>query len=901
MFDTPSEPRCKPPTKGLFMNCARAFRALLASLLLPATVPASAQSPGRYPYRDSTRAIPDRVSDLLSRMSPAEKFWQLFMVPGSLDDPAHDYSHGIFGLQVAPVGDSPTSGAALSHAERINAIQRYFVERTRLGIPIIPFDEGLHGLPRAGATAFPQAIGLAATWDSGLVHRVATAIARETRSRGIRQILSPVVNIASDVRWGRTEETYGEDPYLAGLMARAYVGAVERAGVVATPKHFVANVGDGGRDSYPIEVSERKLEETFFPPFRAALAAGARSIMTAYNSVDGLPSTQNPWLLTDRLKGAWGFTGFVISDAAATGGATVLHMTEESTESAAIHAWRAGLDVVFQSSWEQYSPYWNAFQRLPATDSTLNAAVSRVLRVKFALGLFDAPYADPDSAAYWNGHPEHRALALAAARESIVLLKNREGRLPLSRGLKSVAVIGPDAVEARLGGYSGPGNQVATIFEGVRSRLGAGRVRFAPGPGREAREYLVVPAGALSSLPGGEPGPGLLGEYFDQPNLAGSPVVVRVDSQVDFSWTFTPPAPAIPLDWYSVRWTGTLTVPRSGLIRLGVEGNDGYRLYLDSRLAIDNWTKRTGGARLADVHLAPGSRHAIRLEFFEASGNGRVRLIWDTGGSRRWRSLVDSAVALAGRSQAAIVVAGIEEGEFRDRADLGLPGHQVELIQRVARTGVPVIVVLVGGSAITMADWLDRVDGVIDAWYPGEAGGTAVTDVLFGDYNPGGRLPIAFPVAAGQLPLYYNHKPTGRGDDYVDLTGLPQFPFGFGLSYTSFEYSGLRIEPGTIAREGTALVRCLVRNIGRMAGDEVVQLYLRDMIASVARPVLELKGVARVHLEPGEEREVTFPLSKDDLGMLDRQRRWVVEPGSFRVAVGASSRDIRLRGLLTVQ
>ena len=880
----------------------RALRCLIACwalLLLPRL--ALAQANPAAAYRDSRLPIAERVHDLLGRMTQAEKFWQLFMTPGSLDDPAHDYSTGVFGLQIAPVGNAIGPAAAREHAARINAIQRYFAERTRLGIPIIPFEEGLHGLPRAGATAFPQAIALAATWDTGLVARVAGAIARETRSRGIRQVLSPVVNLANDVRWGRVEETYGEDPYLAGLMARAYVGTMERAGVVTTPKHFVANVGEGGRDSYPIEVSERRLEEYFFPPFRAALAAGARSIMTAYNSVDGRPATQNRWLLSDRLKGAWGFGGFVISDAAATGGATVLHLTEPGTAAAAQHALEAGLDVIFQSSWEQHRPYWDAFQRHLIADSIVDAAVARVLRVKFALGLFDSPYVDPDSAAYWNGHADHRALALAAARASMVLLKNDKDVLPLSGALRSLAVIGTDAAEGRLGGYSGPGNQVATILDGIRQRLGPSRVRYAAGPGRLAQEYVVVPASALTTAHEGGFLAGLRGEYFDQPSLAGEPAVTRVDSQVDFAWTFTPAGPGIPLDWYSVRWTGTLTAPRSGVTRIGVEGNDGYRLYLDDRLVLDNWTKRTAGVRLAAVHLRPRSSHAIRLEFFETTGNGRVRLVWDGGITQGWRASIDSAVALARQSQVAIVVAGVEEGEFRDRARLALPGHQVELIQSVARTGTPVVVVLTGGSAITMSEWLDQVDGVIDAWYPGEVAGTAVADVLFGDYNPGGRLPITFPIAEGQLPLYYNHKPTGRGDDYVDLTGAPLFPFGFGLSYTTFEYSALRIEPGIIDRSGTAVVRCRVKNSGRRAGDEVIQLYLRDLLATVARPVLELKGFQRVHLEPGEEREVAFSLSTAELRMLDERLQWVVEPGTFRIAVGASSRDIRLKGVLTVE
>lgn len=865
-----------------------------AGLLALGIASAQAQS---VTYRDSTLPVAARVRDLLGRMTLEEKFWQLFMIPGDLDNPANDYSNGVFGLQISTGPRTPgasqasrddsTSPAriARAHAERINAIQRYFVERTRLGVPIIPFEEALHGLTREGATMFPQAIGLAATWDTALVARVARAIARETGSRGIRQVLSPVVNIASDVRWGRVEETYGEDPYLSSRMGEAFVAQFEKLGIVATPKHLVANVGEGGRDSYPIDLDARTLEERFYPPFRAAIDRGhARSVMSAYNSVDGSPATQNRALLTDKLKRDWGFSGFVISDAAATGGATVLHMTEASTATAAKHAFESGLDVVFQSSFEQHRPYLDAFRRGLIADSVIDAAVARVLRAKFELGLFERPFVDADSAAFWNGHREHRALALEAARASIVLLRNEGQTLPLRRSLRSVAVIGVDAVEARLGGYSSAGNDRVSVLAGIREKLGAAAVRYAPGPGRMATEYVAIPTASLA---------GIRGEYFDNNRLEGEPRIVRADPQIDFRWTLNSPGRGIPFDWYSVRWTGKLTVPRSGVRRIGVEGNDGYRLYLDGKLVIDNWTKRSYGSRLVDVRLAPGSAHDVRLEYFESTGNARVKLVWDAGVTNDWRAKIDSAVAVARRSDVAIVVAGIEEGEFRDRAFLSLPGHQEELIERIAAAGKRVIVVLVGGSAITMSRWLDRVDGVIDAWYPGEAGGRAVADVLFGDSNPAGRLPITFPMSEGQLPLYYNHKPTGRGDDYLDLTGHPLFPFGFGLSYTSFEYSGLKIEP--------ASVRCTVRNTGTRAGDEVVQLYLRDVLASVARPVQELKGFTRVHLAPGEEREVAFAITPDDLRMLDSGMRWVVEPGTFRVMVGSSSRDIRLRGELVVR
>jgi beta-glucosidase len=396
-------------------------------------------------------------------------------------------------------------------------------------------------------------------------------------------------------------------------------------------------------------------------------------------------------------------------------------------------------------------------------------------------------------------------------------------------------------------------------------------------------------------------GPGLQGEYFDNPRLEGSPRLVRIDRQVEFGWTLNSPAPGIPFDWYSVRWTGTLTLPPGVVRRIGVVGNDGYRLFLDGRLLIDNWKKQSYGEHLASVALAPGSRHQLRLEYFETTGSARLKLVWDTGAGGAWRTRIDSAVAIARRSDAVVVVAGIEEGEFRDRSSLSLPGHQEELILRVAATGKPVVVVLVGGSAITMSRWIDRAAAVIAAWYPGEQGGRAVAEVLFGDYNPAGRLPVSFPMAEGQLPLVYNHKPTGRGDEYLDRSGRPLFPFGFGLSYTSFAYSALVIEPAELAPDRSAVVRCRVKNVGARAGDEVVQLYLRDLLASVARPVLQLAGFQRVHLDPGQEREVSFSLGPEQLRLLDRDLRWIVEPGVFRVLIGASSADLRLRGELTVR
>lgn len=881
-----------------------ARRRLLLWLVVAAS-PAAAQGPV---YRNPTLPTAARAHDLLGRMTPEEKFWQLYMSPGSRDDPSHDYSHGAFGLQIGV--DTATArledpGAiARAHAARINAVQRWFVEETRLGIPIIPFDESLHGLMREGATIFPQAIGLAATWDTELLGRVAEAIARETRHRGVRQALSPVVNLGNDARWGRMEETYGEDPFLSARMGVAFMTPFERMGIITTPKHFVANVGDGGRDSYPVDLSARYLAEYHFPPFRAAIEeAGARSVMTAYNSVDGRPATQQPWLLNAVLKRDWGFAGFVISDAAATGGATVLHMTEPNTPVAAQHAWEAGLDVVFQSTWEQHRPYLDAVRRGLVAPAILDSAVARVLRAKFELGLFERPYVAPDSAARWSAaNPAQLDLAREAAAASLVLLRNT-GVLPLAGTARTIAVLGTDATEARPGGYSGEPRLRQTILEGIQrwARQEGREVRYAPGPGRFTGGPAVIPPSQVDHVVEGATTPGLRGEYFANIQLDGAPALVRTDPQLAFAWTLSGPGRGIARDWYSARWTGTLTAPGSGVRRLGLQGTDGYRLWLNGRLLIDNWQQRSAGARLVDVTLPPRSRHDLRVEFYRASTNGRIALVWETATVPPHVAAIDSAVTTARGADVAVIVAGIEEGEFRDRSSLRLPGHQEAMIRAVAATGTPVAVVLVGGGPVTMTDWLDEVGAVLVAWYPGDRGGDAVAAALAGAVNPAGRLPMTWPVSEGQLPLVYNHKPTGRGDDYLEGTGEPLFPFGHGLSYTAFEYGDLRIGADTVAATDTVSITIRVRNTGRRDGDEVVQLYIRDVLATVARPVMELKGFQRVRLAAGEARDIVLRLPVQDLRFLDADMRWVVEPGEYRVLVGSSAKEIRVRGGFVVR
>ena len=753
------------------------------------------------PYLDSNLSVEERVEDLLSRMTLEEKVgqlkarmlrvWKMFSeLFEELPEDQRKRLGEIFlgavfgerdileslsanywrkhwreailegeGYAVGELSCALRSFSPRESAELANEMQRFVLEKTRLKIPVIIHDECLHGCMAKGCTSFPQSIALASTWDPDLMREVATAIGKETRARGIHQALSPTINIARDPRCGRTEETYGEDPYLASVMAISFIEGLQGQKVVTTPKHFVANfVGDGGRDSYEIHFSERALREVYFPAFKASIEkAGALSLMAAYNSIDGVPCSCNRWLLNDVLRGEWGFKGYVVSDYGSVLHLYTKHKVAATKAEAAKKALESGLDMELPES-DCFEEILGLVKEGKLSEKVVDEAVRRILRVKFWLGLFDEPYVDPDYAEKICGCEEHRKLALKAAREAMVLLKN-SGILPLSKDLTSVAVIGPNANKVRLGGYSGYGIKVVTPLEGIKRK-------------------------------------------------------VSKNTQVYFA-----------------------------------EGCD----------------------------LTGSSRQGF-----------------------------EEAIKIAKRSSVAILFVGNSvpetEGEQRDRCDLDLPGVQEDLIKEICKTGTPVVVVLINGSAVTMTAWLDEVEALLEAWYPGEEGGNAIADVLFGDYNPGGKLPITFPKRVGQLPLYYNHKPTGRVDDYVDLRGRqPLFPFGYGLSYTKFEYSNLKIDPEKIDPEGKVNIILDVENVGSCKGDEVVQLYLHDAVSSIARPVKELKAFKRITLEAGEKKTVSFTLTPEDLAYYDINMKLVVEPGIFEVMIGSSSEDIRLRGSFEVR
>jgi beta-glucosidase len=850
------------------------------------------------------------VQDLLGRMTPEEKFRQLFMVVGEVGNDSARYRNGIFGLQLDRGtnaqnatqqligGAQGTAGAAL--LERINAHQRFFRERTRLGIPFIPYEEALHGLVLPAATAFPQSIAMAASFDTTLMGQVSRAIALETKARGIRMVLSPVVNLATDVRWGRVEETYGEDPLLASRMGVAYVKAMESNGIITTPKHFVANHGEGGRDSYPAFHSERLLRETYLKPFEACIKlGGARSIMTAYNSLNGRPCSANTWLLNDILRTDWGFRGFVISDAAATGGANVLHFTAKDYADAGRQSVENGQDVIFQTDLGHESlfnpPYLDGSVKQAAIDS----AVARVLRMKFELGLFDDPY-QSNALLDTLDMAKHRDLAYEMAVKGTVLLKNQNGALPFDPSWKRILVLGDEADEVLLGGYSGPGNTPVSIWAGLWDRL-KGRTEVQGGgsfPRAEAR-HEPIPASMLFHKEGKALEPGLCASYYQGIAITSKPAFTRIDEQIDFQWTLFGPDPRVAFDHFAVKWEGVLIPDASGTWNIGIEGNDGYRLWLNDSLLIDRWNDQSFHTTLTPFEFTGNMPHALRIEYRERSGNARFKLVYDEKVDHGlYEQSKQENEELARQCDAILVVATIEEGEFRDRSSLGLPGRQDESIKHAATLGKPVIVVLCGGSAISMDNWIDDVDAVLMAWYPGEAGGLAIADLLLGTRNPSGRLPITFPRNEGQLPLVYNHYPTGRGDDYVDGTGQPLFPFGYGLSYTSFAYSDLRVSQARFTTTDTMLLTFTLTNTGTMAGEEVVQLYVHDELASVARPVKELKDFQRVKLEAGGSATVSFQITADQLSMLNEALQEVTEPGAFRLMIGGSSKDIRLRAVV---
>lgn len=855
-------------------------------------------------YKNKNFSIEQRVEDLLSRMTPEEKFWQCFMIPGDVSQLSEGkYKQGVFGLQVS--AGSQQDGAAgqllqyntteelYTLATKINQLQKFFVEETRLGIPMLPFDEALHGLIRKGATAFPQAIAFAASFDTSIVKEAASAIARETKSVGIRQILSPVVNLANDVRWGRVEETYGEDPFLTSMIGGSFMKVFEQNGIITTPKHFVANVGEGGRDSYPIHWSERYLEETHLVPFKYAFDnAGSRSVMTAYNLLNGRPATASSWLLQNKLKDQWGFKGFIISDASAVGGPTVLHLTAKDYEDASAQAMNAGLDVIFQTEYDHYKLFMPPFLDGRIAQQRIDDAVRRVLTAKMQLGLFEHPYIDMNDLVSPQQLKKHATVAEKLALESIVLLKNNSSVLPIQKQYKKILIVGEEAIAGHLGGYAGPGNDVITILEGLKNHPSAKGIdiQYKEGISRKVQNWEVIPPLFLTA----KNEKGLIGKYYNNPDLTGNPVAEKRDDKIDFTWSLYPPIPQQVRDYFSVSWVGELIPPVSGKYKIGLKGNQGYRLYIKDQLVIDQWERHSSSLDLVEYLFQKNQNIPIRIEFREMTGNAMIQLVWSLPEAENKKKF-EQALSAVKNNDLVIITAGIKEGEFSDRAILSLEGNQETFIEAAALVGKPIVVLLVGGSAITMERWKDKVHSILQVWYPGERGGDAIAKILYGEVSPSGKLPITFPIHEGQLPLTYNHQPTGRADYYGNFSGEPLFEFGYGLSYSSFEFSNISTERTKYGINDTIIIKYHLKNTGKQAASEVAQLYIHDELASFARPVLELKGFQKIHLTPGEEKSLSFHLPIQSLNMLNEKNEWFVEPGVFRLMIGNSSKNLPLK------
>nr|WP_238475403.1 glycoside hydrolase family 3 N-terminal domain-containing protein [Sphingomonas cavernae] len=756
---------------------------------------------GRPLYKDAKAPVAARVEDLLDRMTLDEKVAQIITLWATkrdiMDELAFNpakaraaYPHG-FGQVgrpsdrrgATPAGIGPAGGTGArwrspkDTVDFVNAVQRHAVTETRLGIPVLFHEEALHGYMATDATMFPQAIALASSFDTGLMRDVSSVIAREVRSRGVHLALSPVVDIVRDPRWGRIEETFGEDPYLVAEMGVAAVEGLQGKGetlapdkVFATLKHMTGHgQPESGVNVAPAQLSERDLRENFFPPFEQIVRrTSVAAVMPSYNEIDGVPSHANKWLITDVLRGEWGFKGAVVSDYFAIDELSTLHHVEPDIPAAAIRALQAGVDSDLPDG-VAFRTLADSVRAGKVSEAMIDAAVRRMLTLKFRAGLFERPYADFARSDAITGNAEARALALKAAHRSMVLLKN-DGVLPLAAGAhKRVAVIGPNAAITRLGGYSSFPRQSVTLLDAIKAKL----------------------AGKAEVL-----------------HAQGVFITQSEDRSAD------------------------------------------------------------------EVLLADPIKN---------------------------RQLIAEAVAVAKTAEIVILAIGDTEQTSReafarnhlgDRTSLDLVGEQNELASALFALGKPVVVVAVNGRPPSWPIVAERANALLEAWYPGQEGGTAMADILFGHVNPGGKLPVSVPRHAGQIPIFYNAKPSARRGYLFDTTD-PLFPFGHGLSYTRFELSAPRLSATRMGRDDSVTVSVEVRNAGDRAGDEVVQLYVRDRIASITRPLKELKGFERVTLKPGERRTVRFTLGPDAFHMWDSSMKRVVEPGDFDIMAGPNSVDLK--------
>jgi beta-glucosidase len=785
----------------------------------------------------------------------------------------------------------------------------------RLKVPAYDWwSEALHGVASGTATVFPEPIGLAASFDPQLIQAMAVVIGTEGRAKhnmavraGRRRIMegltfwSPNINIFRDPRWGRGQETYGEDPYLTGRMAVAFVTGMQGddpryVRVVSTPKHFAVHSGpEPARHSIDVPVSRHDMEDTYLPAFRDAVVEGkARSVMCVYNSVNGQPGCASDFLLQHTLRGAWGFNGYVVSDCDAVADIQRGHHYVQTLAEAAAVSLKAGVDNDCADFFQpvvgntDYVRYLDAVKQGLLSESDIDVTVKRLFRARFELGMFDppemVPYAQtPDSE---NDSDPHRQLALKAARETMVLLKN-DGILPLPASLQKVAVVGPLADEIRVleGNYNGIPSHATTALEGIRKQFPSAQITFEPGTDF-LRNPKPVPASVLSH---GDGQPGLKADFYPDAELAGAPLASRVDPAVNFEFNTALPPPGVTTMF--VRWTGWLTPSESGTYQLGVHGLRN-RLYLDDKLVVDDMKIHGPSPKTSEVLLEKGHKYAIRLESLGGRGMA-TRLIW----MREVPDELNRAVSAAKQADVAIAVVGITsdlEGEempvdlpgFKggDRTSLDLPAAEENLLKAVKAAGKPLVVVLMNGSALSV-NWAQRnANAILDAWYSGEEGGTAIAETLAGANNPAGRLPVTFYKGVDQLPDFTNYAMTER--TYRYFHGEPLYPFGFGLSYSKFEYQNLKLSTERLHAGEPLRVDVDVRNVSGPGGDEVVEAYLTPPPQVLGAPIRALRAMQRVHLDAGQSTHIQLTLSARDLSLVSLSGDRLVTPGEYQISVG---------------
>jgi beta-glucosidase len=781
-----------------------------------------------------------------------------------------------------------------------------------LGIPAYNWwGEALHGVARAGnATVFPQAIGLAATWDTDLIHRVADTISTEARAKYNDAIAhgntsryyglsfwSPNINIFRDPRWGRGQETYGEDPFLTARIGVAFVTGLQGDDArylktISTPKHYAVHSGpEVLRHHFDVPVSLHDFADTYSPAFRATIMEGkADSVMCAYNSVLGAPACVSPFLM-DTLRKSWGFKGYIVSDCGAINDIYQGHGYVLTLQQAAALGVKAGDDL---SCGSEYRIVSEAVRDKLLSTADVDRSVKRLFEARFRLGMFDPPELVPWSNLTLadNDTSANRALALQTARESIVLLKNDHNTLPLASTVKTIAVVGPtaDLPAILLGNYNGTPSSFTTPLAGIRKRFANAKVIYAPGSPLTETNSIPVPAAVLRTG-GADSKPGLKAEFFNNANLEGAPASTRVDAQVNFDWRGIAPAPGLTGQAYSVRWTGELVGPADGDYLLGGSASDGFRLYLDGTRIVDDWIAHYARTRTTSVHLSRARVYKIVVEYYSRQARNPVaRLLWSPP------DMSAEAVAAAKQADVVIAVVGITpdlEGEEMstsapgffggDRVDMELPRPQLEMLQAVAATGKPLIVVLTSGSALSV-NWVQQhASAVLEAWYPGEEGGTALANILAGDYNPSGRLPVTFYTGVAQLPPFEEYSMQGR--TYRYFFGVPLYPFGFGLSYTNFSYTNARVDREQIVATDDVNVSVDVKNSGAKEGDEVVELYVTHPDVQGA-PIRALAGFTLVHLAAGEQRTVSIPLHNRELSVVDENGKRHITPGTVELWIG---------------